>query len=119
VQSRITGLIALCRGGIDGEEGQLMANWVEVARVGRKLEKARVTRTIERKSQREAGTVTPGDIEYASILYEKYLEYLQSMASFMPQDPLTRGELAFLLDVINTMALQNKEFSLTSNPGNP
>ena len=96
-----------------------MANWVEVARVGRKLEKERVTRTIERKSQREAGTVTPGDTEYASILYEKYVKYLQSIASFIPQDPPTQGELVFILDVINTMTLQNKEFSLTSKPDTP
>ena len=96
-----------------------MANWVEVARVGRKLERERVTRTIERKSQREAGTVAPEETESGSILYEKYLKYLQSIAAYIPQDPPTRGELVFILDVINKMALQNKEIGLTGKPDTP
>jgi hypothetical protein len=96
-----------------------MANWVEVARVGRKLERERVTRTIERRFQREAGKATPEDTEYASVLYEKYLKYLQSSATQNPQGPPNCGELLFILDVLSTMALQNKELSLQSQSDPP
>lgn len=73
-----------------------------------------LSKWLQREPQVNAATVTQEEAERASRLYAKYLDHLQSVASYVPVDPPTAEETAFLVDVIARMARQGKQFSLPS-----
>jgi hypothetical protein len=61
-----------------------------------------------RKPKESAVIVSLDEAEYASRLYEKYLNYLEATGAGMPRGPLTERELNFLYDVTGRMAHHGK-----------
>jgi hypothetical protein len=60
------------------------------------------------KLKETAVTVSLDEAEYASRLYNKYLNYLEAVGAGMPRGPLTEKELNFLKDVTGRMAHHGK-----------
>ncbi len=51
-----------------------------------------IVQRLKRKPQKKAITATQADVEYFANLYAKYLNRLESTASYVPQDdPPTAG----------------------------
>jgi len=66
----------------------------------------------ERKLQEPTAAWTQEEEEKASKLYAKYQYYRLCRDSESPLNPLPRGEMEYLLDVMSKMALQGKRLSL-------
>ena len=58
-----------------------------------------IVQRLKRKPQKKAITATQADVEYFANLYARYLNRLESIPSFVPQNPPTAGEMKIISKV--------------------
>ena len=68
-----------------------------------------LSKWLERCHQEKTLAVTRQEAACASKLCDKYLNHLQSIASYVRVDPPTEEETGFLVDVIARMARQGED----------